>query len=306
MTSRDSWSIGALRNPNLIPPEPPRQRRGAGIGTLLVVSLAAAAIASVGTVAILQPLAPAPPVDRQVSVPPPVLIQAGPPPVPTPSGSPADGSGGQSVIVTVAGRVSPAVVTITSDIAGNSLNPFSLPETGVGSGFIYDTRGWILTNNHVVEGASTLTVQFKNGRELPARVVRTDPDADLAVIKVDETGLPTVEIGSSAGLQVGQLVVAIGSPLGTFSESVTSGILSAVGRTITVRNSQTRRPRTMTGLLQTDAAINPGNSGGPLLDQDGRVIGLNTAVASTAQGIGFAIPIDTARDIMTQALAGSV
>ena len=125
------------------------------------------------------------------------------------------------------------------------------------------------------------------------------------MIKVDATGLPTVDIGVSATLQVGQLVVAIGSPLGTFSESVTSGILSATGRTITVRDPQTRRPHTMTGLLQTDAAINPGNSGGPLLDQDGRVIGINSAVATSAEGIGFAIPIDAAHDIMAEALRGT-
>jgi serine protease Do len=305
MTSPDSWTAGTSQDSSAGSRVPAPVRRGPGIGTLLVVTLAAAVIGSVGTVAVLQPRAPAPQTALPATVPTPLLVGAGQSSAPTPSASPAGGSGGGSVIVDVANRVSPAVVTITSDLGGDTLNPFSIPETGVGSGFIYDSNGWILTNNHVVEGASTLTVELKNGRQLAARVVKTDAAADLAVIKIDATGLPTVHVGTSAGLQVGQLVVAIGSPLGTFSESVTSGILSATGRTITVRDAQTRRPRTMTGLLQTDAAINPGNSGGPLLDQDGRVIGINSAVATSAEGIGFAIPIDAARDIMSQALRSS-
>jgi serine protease Do len=207
-----------------------------------------------------------------------------------------------SVIVAVAARVSPAVVTITSDGSGGSqYDPFNAPSTGVGSGFVFGADGWILTNDHVVEGAATLTVSFKNGRELQARVIATDSNADLAVVKVDATGLVTVAIGSSKDLQVGQLLIAIGSPLGTFSDSVTSGILSATGRSITVSDFQTRQRRRMTNLLQTDAAINPGNSGGPLLDAAGRVIGINSAVATSAEGIGFAIPIDAAASIMNEA-----
>ena len=193
------------------------------------------------------------------------------------------------------------MVTITSDIAANQFDQFSAPSTGVGSGFVFDANGWILTNDHVVEGATTLTVTFKGGRELKARVVAIDANADLAVIKVSATGLAAVEIGTSAGLQVGQLLIAIGSPVGTFSDSVTSGILSATGRSITVRDSQTRQRRRMTNLLQTDAAINPGNSGGPLLDARGLVIGINAAVAASAEGIGFAIPIDAAKAIMDKA-----
>ena len=197
------------------------------------------------------------------------------------------------------------MVTITSDIAANQFDPFALPSSGVGSGFVFAPDGWILTNNHVVEGATSLTVSFKGGREFKARVVALDATADLAVIKVDATGLATVEIGSSGDLQVGQLLIAIGSPLGTFSDSVTSGILSATGRSITITDGQTRRRRRMSNLLQTDAAINPGNSGGPLLNAQGQVIGINSAVATSAEGIGFAIPIDAAGPIMEKARSSS-
>ena len=207
------------------------------------------------------------------------------------------------MIVAVAARVSPAVVTITSEIGANQYDPFSIPSSGVGSGFVFDSDGWILTNDHVIEGASTLSVSFKNGKSLKARVVAADRNADLAVLKVEATGLATVDIGTSKDLQVGQLLIAIGSPLGTFSDSVTSGILSATGRSITVTDYQARLQRRMTNLLQTDAAINPGNSGGPLLDARGLVIGINSAVASSAEGIGFAIPIDAARAIMDKARA---
>ena len=121
------------------------------------------------------------------------------------------------------------------------------------------------------------------------------------MVRVDGTNLPSVQIGSSADLQIGQLVVAIGSPLGTFTDSVTSGILSGSGREITVSDPLTRQRRTISNLLQTDAAINEGNSGGPLLDAAGRVIGINSAEAASAQGIGFAIPIDEAQAIIAKA-----
>jgi serine protease Do len=145
------------------------------------------------------------------------------------------------------------------------------------------------------------TVTLQDGTELPATVVADDAERDLAVVKVSTTGLPTIAIGDASKLEVGQLVVAIGSPLGTFSETVTSGILSATGRTIEVGSSFSRQTKTMTGLLQTDAAINEGNSGGPLMDANGDVIGVNVAVAASAQGIGFAIPINDAAAIMDQA-----
>ncbi len=178
-----------------------------------------------------------------------------------------------------------------------------MPATSVGSGFGFDAAGLILTNAHVVEGGTTLTVTFGDGSEMPGTVVATDTMHDLAVVRVDATGLPTISIDDTATLQVGELVVAIGSPLGAYTESVTSGILSATGRTIDVADSSGRGSTTMHGLLQIDAAINPGNSGGPLLDAAGRAIGVNVAVATTAQGIGFAVPITDAAAIMAESRA---
>jgi S1-C subfamily serine protease len=134
-----------------------------------------------------------------------------------------------------------------------------------------------------------------------ARVLVTDAAHDLAIVKIDESGLPTVPLGDSDSLRVGELLIAIGSPLGQFTDSVTSGILSATGRTVTVADYQTRQRRQMSNMLQTDAAINPGNSGGPLLDAHGSVIGINSAVDQSAEGIGFAIPIDAAKAIMERA-----
>jgi S1-C subfamily serine protease len=231
----------------------------------------------------------------------------------TGTGSPASAAPvtitANDAVVAVAESASPAVVTITTESAGRSgYGPFSVPSTGVGSGFVFDADGLILTNHHVIEGVGgtdAITVTFQDGSSLPATVVADDPDRDLAVLQVEATGLPTIEIGDSSALKVGQLVVAIGSPLGTFTESVTSGILSATGRTIEVGSELSRRTSTMTNLLQTDAAINQGNSGGPLLDASGRVIGVNVAVAASAQGIGFAIPIEDAASIMAEARAAT-
>jgi S1-C subfamily serine protease len=175
-----------------------------------------------------------------------------------------------------------------------------IPETGVGSGVIYNSEGWILTNRHVVQGGERFEVELKDGRVLSGRVYGVDTLTDLAIMKVEATDLPTAALGSSDALEVGQLVVAIGSPLGTYSNSVTSGIVSAKGRTITTDGST----RPLTNLIQTDAAINPGNSGGPLLDANGNVVGINTAIATNSNGIGFAIPIDVAKPIMEQAVAG--
>jgi S1-C subfamily serine protease len=205
-------------------------------------------------------------------------------------------------VVAVAESASPAVVTITTESAGSGdFGPFTMPSTGVGSGFVFDSDGLILTNHHVVADDGAITVTFQDGTELTGTVIATDAEHDLAVVKVDATGLPTLPIGDSSALKVGQLVVAIGSPLGTFTETVTSGILSATGRTIEVGSQFSRQTTQMTGLLQTDAAINEGNSGGPLLDTSGAVVGVNVAVASSAQGIGFAVPIENAAAIMAQA-----
>jgi 2-alkenal reductase len=204
-----------------------------------------------------------------------------------------------SATIAVAAKVSPAVVRITVTGSNNGRDLGIIPATGVGSGVIFDSNGWILTNHHVVEGGEKFDVELKDGRVLTGSVYGIDTLTDLAIVKVDATGLPTAAMGSSDALKVGQLVIAIGSPLGTYSNSVTSGIVSAKGRSITTDGAQS-----LNNLIQTDAAINPGNSGGPLLDAAGNIIGINTAIATNSNGIGFAIPIDIARPIMAQAVAG--
>ena len=209
-----------------------------------------------------------------------------------------------SAVIDVATKVSPAVVRITA--SGTSTDPLggTIPESGVGSGIIFDAAGWILTNRHVVRTsngtiASQLTVELKDGTQYPGRVYGIDTLTDLAIVRIDAKGLPSATLGSSSDLKVGQLAIAIGSPLGTYTNSVTSGIVSATGRSVVVETGVR-----LNNLIQTDAAINPGNSGGPLLDAAGNVIGINTAVAQGSNGIGFAIPVDIAKPILSQALAG--
>ncbi len=149
-----------------------------------------------------------------------------------------------------------------------------------------------------MSGGGKLTVELKDGRQFDGTVYGIDTLTDLAIVKVDASGLPTASIGDSSTLKVGQTTIAIGSPLGTYTSTVTSGILSATGRSIAVDTGR------INNLLQTDTAINPGNSGGPLLDVGGNIIGINTAIAANANGIGFAIPINIARPIMEQVVAG--
>ena len=152
----------------------------------------------------------------------------------------------------------------------------------------------------------TLTVKLSDGSEYPATIVDQSADSDLALLKIDGTGLTAATIGDSSTIEVGETAVAIGSPLGTYTETVIRGIVSALGRTVTVADETTSRPVTLTGLIQTDAAINPGNSGGPLLDASGAVIGINTAVSTNAEGLGFAIPIAEAAALIAQATGGPV
>jgi len=215
---------------------------------------------------------------------------------------PVTNAGGPSSLVDIVKAVSPAVVTIEAD--GVSATDPATGQTGIGSaigsGVIFDANGLVLTNHHVVEGdPSSLTVKLKDGRSFDATVYGIDTLTDLAIVKVDATGLPTAQIGDSSTVEVGQQAIAIGSPLGTFTDSVTSGIISALGRSIPVENGTV-----LNNLIQTDTAINPGNSGGPLLDPSGKIIGINTAGATDSQGIGFAIPIDIARPLLKQASAG--
>lgn len=176
--------------------------------------------------------------------------------------------------------------------------PSTRVERGTGSGFIVKSDGLILTNAHVVEGADTVTVTLKDTRELKGKVLGTDPLTDVAVVKVQATNLPTVTMGNSEQLRPGEWAIAIGNPLG-LDNTVTVGIISATGR----RSSEVRVPDKRVSFIQTDAAINPGNSGGPLLNQRGEVIGMNTAIIGGAQGLGFAIPINTAQRIADQLIA---
>jgi Do/DeqQ family serine protease len=179
-----------------------------------------------------------------------------------------------------------------------STQPRTRVERGTGSGFIIDASGLILTNAHVVAGADRVTVLLKDGRTFNGRVLGADPVTDVAVIKIEAQGLPTVRLGNSDSLRPGEWAIAIGNPLG-LDNTVTAGIISATGRT----SAQVGVPDKRVGFIQTDAAINPGNSGGPLLNQRGEVIGMNTAIIGGAQGLGFAIPINTARQIANQLIA---
>lgn len=168
-------------------------------------------------------------------------------------------------------------------------------ERGLGSGFIISDDGRIITNAHVVDGADTVTVTLKDGRMLDGQVLGSDPVTDIAVIKVNERNLPTVTLGNSDQLQPGEWSIAIGNPLG-LDNTVTVGIVSAVGRS----SNQVGVPDKRVEFIQTDTAINPGNSGGPLLNQQGDVIGVNTAIINGAQGLGFAIPINMVERIATE------
>lgn len=169
------------------------------------------------------------------------------------------------------------------------------PQQGTGSGFIFRADGYVMTNAHVVEGVDTVSVKMKDGRRLEGTVVGRDRISDVAVIKVDSKGLPTVKLGNSQTLKVGEWAIAIGNPLG-LENTVTTGIISAKGRS----SADISETDFNMELIQTDAAINPGNSGGPLLNSRGQVIGINTAIIQNAQGLGFALPIHRAQRIAAQ------
>ncbi|WP_035987041.1 HhoA/HhoB/HtrA family serine endopeptidase [Leptolyngbya sp. KIOST-1] len=182
-----------------------------------------------------------------------------------------------------------------------NLPPSNLPdrlEQGTGSGFILSNDGQILTNAHVVEGAKTVQVTLRDGRDFEGTVVGVDSVTDVAVIKIEAADLPSVRLGSTQDLAPGQWAIAIGNPLG-LDNTVTAGIISALGRS----SNQVGIPDKRVQFIQTDAAINPGNSGGPLLNDRGEVIGMNTAIRANAQGLGFAIPIETAKRIADQLFA---
>jgi len=218
-------------------------------------------------------------------------------------------------VTQVVDKVGPAVVrinasrTVTSELPDAFRNPMfrqffgsDLPtspqervEEGTGSGFIINGDGQILTNAHVIDGADTVNVTLKDGRTFVGKVMGADPVTDVAVVKIQANNLPSVPLGDSEQLKPGEWAIAIGNPLG-LDNTVTTGIISATGRS----SSQVGVPDKRVQFIQTDAAINPGNSGGPLLNASGQVIGMNTAIIQRAQGLGFAIPINTAQRIANQ------
>ena len=198
-----------------------------------------------------------------------------------------------SAVVDVAKKASPSVVSITSKAVTTGFFGNSQTSEGQGTGIILTSDGLILTNNHVISGAQSLTVFTNDGKQYTGTVVAADPSNDYAFIRIKASGLTAAKLGSSSNVQIGQRVVAIGNALGQFQNTVTDGIISGKGRPITASDSGTGAgAEQLQNLFQTDAAINPGNSGGPLVDLTGAVIGMNTAVAGNAQNIGFAIPID--------------
>jgi S1-C subfamily serine protease len=226
-------------------------------------------------------------------------------------------SGDPNFVVEVVQKVGGAVVridsarTITSQVPDEFSDPFfhrffgdRIPqerqrvERGSGSGFIINSSGQILTNSHVVDGADKVTVTLKDGRTFDGKVLGEDPVTDVAVIQINAKNLPILALGNSNTLQPGEAVIAIGNPLG-LNNTVTSGILSATDRSSSAIGASDKR----VDYLQTDAAINPGNSGGPLLNARGKVIGMNTAIIQGAQGLGFAIPINTVQKISQELIS---
>jgi Do/DeqQ family serine protease len=242
-------------------------------------------------------------------LPPPTYAPPAAPPPPPPASVPSGGS-----LAEAARRAAPAVVSIAANKANrrdaavkaadprfrfplDGLNNDTLAQTGLASGVIVSPEGYLLTNNHVVEGAAGIQVQLIDGRQAVARLIGTDPETDLALLKIELTALPVLAFGNVPALQVGDAVLAIGNPFNV-GQTVTSGIVSALGRNRLGLS-------TFENFIQTDAAINPGNSGGALVDGHGNLIGINTAIFSRSggsNGVGFAIPIDTARDVMESLL----
>lgn len=212
-------------------------------------------------------------------------------------------------VVEVSKKIGPAVVNIDTkhlvkvqdDFFSNPFgeeSPFEappryIPEQGIGSGVIIRKDGYILTNEHVIHDAQEIKVTLTDKRQFKGKIIGADKSSDIAIVKINADNLPAAELGDSDGMEVGEFVIAIGNPYG-YEHTVTFGILSGKERGLSDQS------RLYDNLLQTDAAINPGNSGGPLVDMDGKVIGINTAIIPFAQGIGFAIPINTAKNIMDQ------
>ncbi|MEK7517780.1 MAG: trypsin-like peptidase domain-containing protein [Patescibacteria group bacterium] len=211
----------------------------------------------------------------------------------------------ESVVVDIVEKISPSVVTVGIERVIN-FDPFDIfqrpqgtqREQDIGSGFIISKDGLIVTNKHVVNASGKYKVITNDGRKYDVESIYRDPANDIAIVKINANQLKSVEMGDSAKIKVGQLVVAVGTPLGEFRGSVTKGIVSGIGRGITAGSPFEGFAERLDNVIQTDAAINPGNSGGPLVNSSAQVIGVNTAVASGAENIGFAIPINVVKDAL--------
>ena len=202
-------------------------------------------------------------------------------------------------IPAVVAKARPAVVNIATRQVTYDALLRAVPAQGLGSGAIFDARGYVLTNNHVVQDAQQIRVTLPDGRAFPGKLIGADPITDVAVVKIDGRDLPVAQLGDSSKLEIGETVIAIGNPLGLEGgPTVTVGVVSALARSIEDPGGPT-----LHDLIQTDAAINPGNSGGPLIRMSGEVIGVNTAIIQGAQGIGFAISINSAKPIVQELLA---
>ncbi|MBW4061822.1 trypsin-like peptidase domain-containing protein [Candidatus Saccharibacteria bacterium] len=198
-----------------------------------------------------------------------------------------------SAVVDVASKVSPSVVSITTkSVQAGAFGFGQQTAQGAGTGMILTSDGLILTNNHVIDGSTSVTVFTSDGKQYTGAVEASSPSSDYAFVRIKATGLKPVTLGDSSSVQIGQSVIAIGNALGQYQNTVTSGIISGKGRPVTASDSNGSSSESLVDLLQTDAAINEGNSGGPLVNLAGQVIGMNTAISADGQNVGFAIPIN--------------
>lgn len=214
-------------------------------------------------------------------------------------------SSAETTISAVASKVSPSIVSIVTQLQSSSRYSSGLQEAA-GSGVIVSSDGVVLTNKHVVSSAKKVQIVLSDGTEYDdVKILGTDPLNDLAFLKIENAkNLPAAELGDSSTIKIGQSVIAIGNALGEYHNTVTSGIISGLGRSLVASDVTGTSTESLSGLIQTDAAINSGNSGGPLLNTSGQVIGINTAIAQDAENMGFSIPINSAKGILKRVLAG--